>query len=157
VYEDEEGFRIAIPEGWERTTKNSEYGMAVVNYRSAELTHRIQVFQVAEPSPEASFKLFLSATFPKPDGFANLGLDPLDEGTFTGSRLEYLADSIDGEPDPGTWHVYDERFVASDGKVYAIAVYGPDSDGRDDELELSTTALDWFCPPLGTCDERAQD
>ncbi|WP_329272271.1 hypothetical protein [Streptomyces sp. NBC_01451] len=151
--QDTEGFRIAVPEGWTRATVDSLYGMSVVNYRSSDRTHRIQVYQVAEPSPKASFELFLSERTAKPVGFTEIGLDHLDDGTFTGSRLEYLADSIRGEPDPGTWHVYDERFVASDGKIYAIAAYGPDSDGRDDELELLTTALDWFCPPLGVCDE----
>ena len=152
LHEDQEGFRIALPEGWKRTTADSSYGIRVVNYRSPERTHRIQVYQVAEPSPAESFELFLSDETTKAPGFAKLGLLTLDDGTFTGSRLEYLADSIRGEPELGTWHVYDERFVASDSNIYAIAAYGPDSDGRDDELELLTTALDWFCPPLGTCE-----
>ncbi|WP_202425916.1 hypothetical protein [Streptomyces sp. HUCO-GS316] len=156
-YEDEEGFRIAIPEGWTRSTVNSQFGIAVVNYRDAAGEHRLQVYQVAEDSPDASFELYLSDETPKPQGFEELDLQNLDDGGFTGSRLEYLADSIKGEPDVGTWHVYDERFVAADGNIYAIAAYGPDSDGRDDELEVLTTALDWFCPPLGGCDPAALD
>ncbi|GAA3868214.1 hypothetical protein GCM10023084_21660 [Streptomyces lacrimifluminis] len=158
VHEDEEGFRIAIPEGWKRTTADSSYGIRVVNYRDSDRTHRIQVYQVSESSPDASFDLFLSDETPKAPGFTQIGRETLDDGTFTGSRLEYLADSIRGEPDLGTWHVYDERFVASDSNIYAIAAYGPDADGRDDELELLTTALDWFCPPLGACEaEIPQD
>jgi hypothetical protein len=150
-YEDTEGFRIAIPEGWSRTTADSQYGMAVVSYRSGDSERRLQVYQVSEESPDASFELYLSEQTAKPDGFEQLSLQNLDDGEFTGSRLEYLADSLKGEPDVGTWHVYDERFVASDGNIYAIAAYGPDADGRDDELELLTTALEWFCPPLGQC------
>ncbi len=150
-YEDDEGFRIARPEGWTRTTADSQFGIAVVNYRSPDSAHRIQVYQVAEASPAESFELYLSDETAKAPGFTQLGLDTLDDGEFTGSRLEYLADSLSNEPDVGTWHVYDERFVASDGNIYAIAAYGPDADGRDDELELLTTALDWFCPPLGVC------
>jgi hypothetical protein len=157
TYDDEEGFRIALREGWKRTTVDSSYGIAVVNYRSPDRTHRIQVYQVSEPSPAESFDLYLSDETPKAPGFRELRRQSLDDGTFTGSRLEYLADSIRGEPDVGTWHVYDERFVASDSNIYAIAAYGPDSDGRDDELELLTTALDWFCPPLGACDAAALD
>ncbi|MFE9439667.1 hypothetical protein ACFYO2_11740 [Streptomyces sp. NPDC006602] len=149
--DDTEGFRIAIPEGWSRTTADSQYGMAVVNYRSGDGEHRLQIYQVSEESPDASFELYLSDQTAKPDGFEQLSLENLDGGEFTGSRLEYLADSIKGEPDVGTWHVYDERFVASDGDIYAIAAYGPDADGRDDELEVLTTALEWFCPPLGQC------
>ncbi|NEA62334.1 hypothetical protein [Streptomyces sp. SID12488] len=157
VYADQEGFRIALPQGWTRTTVDSSYGIRVVNYRSSDRARRIQVYQVSEPSPAESFELYLSDETAKAPGFAKLGLETLDDGTFTGSRLEYLADSIRGEPDPGTWHVYDERFVASDSNIYAIAAYGPDSDGRDDELELLNTALAWFCPPFGACDEVGQD
>ncbi|WP_371669587.1 hypothetical protein OG985_19135 [Streptomyces sp. NBC_00289] len=157
TFEDDEGFRIARPEGWTRSTVDSSYGIAVVNYRSADSEHRLQVYQVAEESPDASFDLYLSAETPKPAGFDKLRLRNLDDGEFTGSRLEYLADSIKGEPDVGVWHVYDERFVAADGNIYAIAAYGPDSDGGDDELEVLTTALDWFCPSLGGCDPAAVD
>ncbi|MER5212285.1 hypothetical protein ABT063_17295 [Streptomyces sp. NPDC002838] len=156
-YEDAEGFRIAIPEGWSRSTVDSQFGIAVVNYRSADSERRLQVYQVAEESPDASFELYLSEATAKPDGFQQLSLQNLDDAGFTGSRLEYLADSIRGEPDIGTWHVYDERFVALDGNIYAIAAYGPDADGRDDELELLTTALDWFCPPIGSCDPASVD
>ncbi|MGW5058857.1 hypothetical protein ACWEQ2_16325 [Streptomyces sp. NPDC004096] len=150
--DDGEGFRIAVPEGWTRSTVKSTYGIRVVNYRSADHSHRIQVYQVAESSPDASFELYLSAATAKPAGFKEISLRNLDDGEFTGSRLEYLADTIKREPAVGPWHVYDERFVAADGNIYAIAVYGPDADGRDDELQLLTTALNWFCPPGATCD-----
>jgi len=155
-YEDKEGFRIALPKGWTRSTKASQYGIPIVNYRSADGERRLQIYQVSEPSPDASFDLYLSDRTAKAAGFDELSLENLDDGEFTGSRLEYLADRIKGEPDVGTWHVYDERFVAADGNIYAIAAYGPDSDGREDELELLTTALDNFCPPYA-CDPASID
>ncbi|WP_307814971.1 hypothetical protein [Streptomyces sp. DSM 110735] len=155
VRDDREGFRIAVPKGWTRSSAPSMYGIKVVNYRSADSSHRVQIYQVAEESPDASFELYLSPDTRKPDGFEKLALRNMDDGDFTGSRLEYLADTIHGEPDVGTWHVLDERFVAGDGRIYAIAVYGPDDDGRDDELELLTTALKWFCPPDMGCDAEA--
>ncbi|MGP4044917.1 hypothetical protein [Streptomyces sp. 2A115] len=157
AYEDTEGFWIGRPEGWKRSSVDSQYGIAVVNYRSPDGRHRLQVYQVSEESPDASFELYLSDETSKPAGFEELSLQNLDDGEFTGSRLEYLADSLKGEPDVGTWHVYDERFVASDGNIYAIAAYGPDADGRDDELALLTTALEWFCPPFGECAPAAVD
>ncbi|MFI7402775.1 hypothetical protein ACIBW9_20305 [Streptomyces sp. NPDC049541] len=150
--DDTEGFRIATPEGWSRSSVASMFGMAVVNYRSADRTHRLQVYQVAESSPESSFELYLSDQTKKPAGFKKLDLQKLDDGEFTGSRLEYQAHTIKGEPDVGTWHVYDERFTAADGNIYAIASYGPDSDSHEDQLAQLTTALDWFCPPYTTCD-----
>jgi hypothetical protein len=155
--DDEEGFRIAVPEGWSRSEVDSQFGIAVVNYRSPDGTQRLQVYQVAEASPDESFELYLSEDTPKPDGFEQLALENLDDGDFTGSRLEYLAGSIKGEPDVGTWHIYDERFVATDGQIYALASYGPDSDGGNDELEVLNTALGWFCPPYGTCEGPAAD
>jgi hypothetical protein len=162
LYEDEEGFRIARPAGWARTTLRSRYGIDVVSYRSADGERRLQVYQVAEESPEASFELYLSADTTKPDGFRKLALKPVGggggggNGDFTGERLEYLADSLSGEPDVGPWHVYDERFVAQDGFIYAIAAYGLEKDGREDELDLLTTALSGFCAPYA-CDPAAID
>jgi len=156
LYEDEEGFRIARPAGWSRSTVDSQYGMDVVSYRSADGERRLQVYQVAEESPEASFELYLSDETTKPDGFQKLDLQPVEEGGFTGERLEYVADSLKGEPDVGPWHVYDERFVAQDGFIYAIAAYGLENDGREDELELLTTALTGFCAPYA-CDAASID
>ncbi|MYT07926.1 hypothetical protein GT021_26615 [Streptomyces sp. SID5470] len=156
LYEDEEHFRIARPTGWARTTVASQYGIDVVNYRSPDGERRLQVYQVAEESPEASFALYLSADTRKPDGFEKLDLRPVEADGFTGERLEYRADSLGGEPDIGPWHVYDERFVAQDGQIYAIAAYGPDSDGGQDELELLTTALSGFCAPYA-CDAASID
>jgi hypothetical protein len=151
-YDDEEGFRIARPRGWTRSTVPSSYGIDVVDYRSPDKEHRLQIYQVAEASPDESFDLYLSDQTPKPPGFRKLSLIDLDQGDVSGARLEYLADSIRGEPDVGTWHVYDERFTAVDGRIYAIAAYGPDRDGRDDELKLLDTALSGFCPPNTSCD-----
>lgn len=152
LYDDPQGFRIAVPDGWQRrrSTVNSQYGMDVVNYRDSGGHRRIQVYEVRESSPDESFDLYLSEDVPKPRGFRVLSRVKLDGGS-TGSRLEYLADSLKGEPEIGTWHVVDQRFRAADGKVYAIASYGSDADGRDDEREALTTAVDWFCPPSTTC------
>ncbi|GAB2777994.1 hypothetical protein GCM10027073_08210 [Streptomyces chlorus] len=150
-YADSEGFTIARPTGWTRSSVSSQYGMNVVTYRSPDSGMRLQVFEVAEPSPDASYELFLSDALPKAPGFEQLSLETLDDGDFTGSRLEYLADSFRGEPDIGTWHVVDLRFQAADGKLYALAAYGADSDGHEDERELIRTAFEHFCPPDTTC------
>ncbi|MEV0173634.1 hypothetical protein AB0I00_21260 [Streptomyces sp. NPDC050803] len=152
LFDDPEGFRIAVPEDWwSRTATKSQYGMDVVAYRSPEGERKLQVFEVAESSPDASFELFLAPDFPKPDGFVQLSLTNLDDADFTGSLLEYAADSLDGEAAPGPWHVYDLRFVGEDGNIYAVASYGPAADGGDDELRLLQMAVSWFCPPATSC------
>lgn len=150
-YTDPQGFSIARPTGWTRSVVPSQYGMDVVHYRSPDGEQRLQVFEVAEASPEESHELFLSDAVPKAPGFTELSLENLDDGDVTGSRLEYVVDSIKGEPDVGGWHVVDERFVAADGKVYAIAAYGADTDGRENERALLRTALGAFCPPDTVC------
>ncbi|KUN71553.1 hypothetical protein AQJ54_01990 [Streptomyces griseorubiginosus] len=156
LYVDEEGFRIARPVGWSRSTVPSQFGIDVVNYRSPGGEQRLQVYQIAESSPEESFALYLSADTTKPDGFKKLDLRPVDDDGFTGRRLEYVADTLSGEPDLGRWHVYDERFVAQDGLIYAVAAYGLDKNGGQDELKLLTSALKGFCAPY-SCDPAAID
>lgn len=150
-YADPQGFTLALPAGWSRTTVSSKHGIDVVNYRSPDGGRRLQIFEVSEASPGESHALFLSDDVAKAPGFTELSLENLDDGDFTGSRLEYLVDSIEGEPDVGTWHVVDERFVAADGRIYTIAAYGADADGRDDERGLLRTALGRFCPPDTLC------
>ncbi len=156
LYVDDEGFRIARPVGWSRSSVPSQFGIDVVNYRSPDGEQRLQVYQIAESSPEESFALYLSADTTKPDGFKKLDLRPVDDDGFTGRRLEYVADTLSGEPDLGPWHVYDERFVAQDGLIYAVAAYGLDKNGGQDELELLTSALKGFCAPY-SCDPAAID
>ncbi|MEU6535103.1 hypothetical protein [Streptomyces sp. NPDC047000] len=157
AYQDDQGFRIARPKGWSRTTTASVFGFAVVNYRSPDRKQRLQIYQVEEASPDASFDLFLSDQTAKPAGFRSVSRENLDTADFTGTRVAWTATRIKGESDVGTWHVYDERFVAPDGKIYAIAAYGPDTGGhRTRELRNLTTALTWFCPTGATC-ETPQD
>ncbi|KOV28418.1 hypothetical protein [Streptomyces sp. XY152] len=152
LHTDAEGFTIGRPLGWTREAVASRHGMDVVNYRSADGLHRLQVYEVAESSPEESFDLFLSDSTPKADGFEKVALERVEEAGVLGLRLEYRADSLRGEPEVGGWHVQDVRFRApGDGKVYAIAAYGPPTDGIDPERHLALTALAHFCPPDTTC------
>ncbi|MFH9041470.1 hypothetical protein ACH4FA_19290 [Streptomyces sp. NPDC017966] len=154
LHTDTEGFTIARPLGWTREAVASQHGMDVVNYRSADGYRRLQVYEVAETSPEESFDLFLSDSTPKAEGFEKVSLEPVDEAGVSGLRLEYRADSLRGEPDVGSWHVQDVRFRApGDGKTYAIAAYGPPTDGIDPELGLALTAVAHFCPPATTCEQ----
>ncbi|MFC8126202.1 hypothetical protein [Streptomyces sp. NPDC057302] len=149
---DGEGYRLAVPRGWVRQLVEPPEGFNVVNYRSPEGDRRLQVYRVGESSPYASLRMWLDETS-KPAGFDQLA--PLkraddDEGRPT-ARLDYVADAFKGEPDTGTWHVIDHRFESVDGNLYALAVYGSDEDGRDDEEAFMSTALEWFCPPDEIC------
>lgn len=148
---DQEGFRLAVPRGWVRQLAEPAEGFDVVNYRSPEGDRRLQVSRVSGSSPYASLRTWLGETS-MPAGFDRLApVERTDDGGRPAARLAYVADAFKGEPDNGTWHVIDHRFEAADGELYAVAVYGPDADGRDDERELMSTALSWFCPPDETC------
>lgn len=153
--QDEEGFRVAVKEGWiaNRQTADSIHGFDVVNYRSTDGSRRLQIYEVLEASPEESLQEFVSADTAKPDGFEQLSMEPLEDDGRPAARLEYLADSLRGEEEIGTWHVVDHRFESVDGKLYAFTSYGPESDGFDDEREVLDTALAWFCPPAMECPE----
>lgn len=148
---DEEGFRLAVPRGWVRDLVEPAEGFNVVNYRSPKGDRRLQVYRVGESSPYESLRTWLDET-PMPGGFDQLApLERRDEEGRPAARLDYVADEFKGEPDIGTWHVIDHRFEAVDGELYALAVYGSDADGRDDEEEFMATALAWFCPPDEIC------
>ncbi|MFF5340628.1 hypothetical protein ACH46L_18090 [Streptomyces althioticus] len=152
LHQDDAGFTIARPTGWEREAVPSQHGFDIVNYRSPDGFRRLQVYEIAESSPEESFELYLSEDTPKPDGFQRVEMVRLDGEGVDGVRLEYLADSLRGEPEVGSWHVQDVRFRSpEDGKVYAVAAYGAPTDGVDPELELARLALEYFCPPSATC------
>ncbi|GGR71506.1 hypothetical protein GCM10010252_07360 [Streptomyces aureoverticillatus] len=152
---DDEGFRLAVPRGWTRTDEGGVNGITIVNYHSFDGTRRLQVYEVSEPSPYDSLRTFLDdAQVPKSAGFRKLSLTRLDDGPRPAARLAYLTDLAGGAgdaPDVGTWHVVDHRFEAGDGKLYALAAYGPEADGRQDERELVATALTWFCPAFTHC------
>ncbi|MEU4997706.1 hypothetical protein [Streptomyces sp. NPDC021622] len=150
--QDEFGYRLALPsDGWSRATGGSQYGPEVVNYRSADGSRRLQIYEVEEESPYASLDLWLSDVA-KPAGFRQLSevTRTVDAGR-PGARLTYQADHFKGEPGNGTWYAIDHRFESVDGRIYALAVYGADADGREDEEELMATALAWFCPPDEIC------
>ncbi|WP_051854456.1 hypothetical protein [Streptomyces sp. NRRL B-1347] len=147
---DARGFRVAVPIGWSRSSLPGQGGIGVVNYRNYGGTLRLQVYEVSEPTPEASFRDFLDDTkVPKSPTFQKLSLEPVTEG----QRLTYVTGRIDDEPDVGPWYVVDDRFEAVDGKPYAVVGYGSASTDRAEVRQLASNARAWFCPPGSLCPE----
>jgi hypothetical protein len=156
--QDPERFRVAVKEDWNRETGRQQFGFPIVNYRSADGTRRLQIYQVEEATPYGSLQKYLSLPNATPKGFEQLSLERLDEDGRPAARLEYLADSLRGESDiGGSWHVIDHRFESVDDRLYALTSYGPAADGYDDDQEVLDTALSWFCPPDSECPEPAAD
>ncbi|MFD9220030.1 hypothetical protein ACFWDI_08390 [Streptomyces sp. NPDC060064] len=150
VVQDSEGFRSAVPSGWERTSHPSQYGMAVVEYRSSDGSRRLQVFAVMETSPYASLQA-AQLESRKLNGYEVITLEESSGAARKAATHEYRADEVAGESQSFTRHVIDHRFEAEDGQRYAVVAYGSDADGSDDEQELLDTALRWFCPPRKQC------
>ncbi|WP_447037880.1 hypothetical protein [Streptomyces sp. DSM 118878] len=149
---DEQGYRLAVPRGWEREQISPAGGYDVVNYRSPDRARRLQVYRVGEATPYDSLRQYLKiSTVRDAEEYEQISLERLERDGLPAARLEHVTDRIPGEPENGLWHVIDYRFQAFDGRLYAVAAYGADADGRADEEELLTTALTWFCPPFQEC------
>ncbi|MEV0438084.1 hypothetical protein AB0I84_32460 [Streptomyces spectabilis] len=147
---DARGFRVALPIGWSRTSTTGQGGIGVVNYRNYGASQRLQVYEVSEPTPEASFRDFLDDTkVPKSPSFQKLSLETIDEG----QRLTYVTGRIEDEPDVGPWYVVDDRFMAADGKLYAVVGYGSGATDRALVRQLASNARAWFCPPGSVCQD----
>ncbi|WP_432247350.1 hypothetical protein ACRAR1_04660 [Streptomyces sanyensis] len=153
---DEAGFRIAVPRNWSRSTEESQFGIPVVSYREAGSERRLQIFAVAEDTPQDSFDLFLSDGDLQPTGFEQIDMASAGESGADDVRLDYRADS--GSDEGGLTNglrVLDQRFTAEDGAVYAIASYGPESDWGQGTRQRLEIARAWFCPPDYTCSNPA--
>ncbi|MFE7071870.1 hypothetical protein ACFU96_17485 [Streptomyces sp. NPDC057620] len=151
-WQDDEGFRVALPTGWERDSRSSQFGIDVVDYRSPDGIRRLQVFQVMETSPYESLQV-AQVEAQKLDGYEAVSLAEVPGDGNQAAEHEYRADEIAGEQGGGgARHVIDHRFTAADGERYALVAYGSDADGPDDERELVDTALRWFCPPGTQCE-----
>lgn len=152
VLDDAEGFRIALPEGWTRTSSPSRYGIDVVEYRGPDLVRRVQIFQLMEDSPHASV-VEAQRTGSKLDGYREIHVQYVpDPSGGEAAEHEYTADELSGESATGgTYHVIDYRFAAQDDENYALVVYGSRDDGTEDERALLDTARAWFCPPSTQC------
>ncbi|QDQ13273.1 hypothetical protein [Streptomyces spectabilis] len=147
---DVRGFRVALPIGWSRTSTAGQGGIGVVNYRNYGASQRLQVYEVSEPTPEASFRDFLDDTkVPKSPSFQKLSLESITEG----QRLTYVTGRIEDEPDAGPWYVVDDRFQAADGKLYALVGYGSGATDRAQVRQLVSNARAWFCPPGSVCQD----
>lgn len=150
--QDDEGFRVALPDGWQRESSPSQHGIDVVNYRSPDGLRRLQIFQLMEATPYASLQDAVTETR-KLDGYERIGLAEIPSAPDSAAEHEYRASEIAGETGTGVRHVIDHRFEAADGNLYALVAYGPDNpdNATTTERELVDTAAAWFCPPYTTC------
>ncbi|MEV7278496.1 serine/arginine repetitive matrix protein 2 [Streptomyces sp. NPDC093111] len=132
--EDPEGFVIAVPEGWSRTS--SKEG---VFYHSPDGKSLFQIFTLAAPdtTPYESLQQ-TSRTLAGNPGYAEISLERTGEGDT--AELVYAYDRQEGRR-----KVVDRAFTGTDGRQHAILVAGPETDWPKQREDL-TIALQFFRP-----------
>jgi hypothetical protein len=150
VCDDPEGFRIAVPKGWDRRVEARDFGSNVIDYGDPDGPRQLQIFFVDDADPYSSLKQAENGAekFKDYDRKAMSRLEN-SEGA-AAARFEY---SYDSKTHGGKVHVIDHRFEAEDGELYAIIAYGPAGGDADEEKELVDTALSTFCPDGADCEK----
>ncbi|MGW5419637.1 hypothetical protein [Streptomyces sp. NPDC003943] len=136
LVEDDAGFTIAVPEGWNRTTSG-----ASVFYNAPDGASLVQVFTIDEPglTPYEALQQTSRDLAEKNPGYQELAL----ERTGTDGNEAELVYSYDRTE--GRRKVVDRAFTGSDGRQYAVLAAGPETDWPK-QRETIDTALRFFKP-----------
>ncbi|MGA5471323.1 serine/arginine repetitive matrix protein 2 [Streptomyces arboris] len=138
--DDEEGFRIAVPEEWSERTKKTG-GVFYEPFGSGEL---LQVFRVSEPGMTALDAVrAASEDRSVSPGFEEVRIGAVDN-PLAGEAAE-LVYAYDSEDSGGRRRVLERVFTASDGRLYAVLVAAPDEQWPRHE-EILSTAVTHFDP-----------
>ncbi|MGW7353795.1 hypothetical protein [Streptomyces sp. NPDC054784] len=142
--EDTEGFTLAVPTGWERTTGDT----GVVFYTAPDDQSLLQVFRITEvgmtpleATREASSNLSHQAA-----GYSELSVGPAGGGPENprgdAAELHYSYDSADGG---GRRECVERVFTAIDAERYALLACAP-ADEPAVRTKVLTTATQHFVP-----------
>ncbi|MEU0761382.1 serine/arginine repetitive matrix protein 2 [Streptomyces microflavus] len=138
--DDEEGFRIAVPEEWGVRTRDTG-GVFYKPFGSGEL---LQVFRVSEPGITA-LEAVRAASEDRSvsPGFEEVRIGAVDNPL--GGEAAELVYAYDSEDSGGRRQVAERVFTASDGRLYAVLVAAPDEQWPRHE-EILSTAVTHFDP-----------
>ncbi|MFD5989045.1 serine/arginine repetitive matrix protein 2 [Streptomyces cyaneofuscatus] len=131
--DDEEGFRIAVPEEWGVRTRDTG-GVFYKPFGGAEL---LQVFRVSEPGITA-LEAVRAASEERGvnPGFEEVRIGAVDNPL--GGEAAELVYAYDSEDSGGRRQVAERVFTASDGRLYAVLVAAPEEQWPRHEEILST-------------------
>lgn len=140
VQDDEEGFRIAVPEEWSERTERTG-GVFYAPFGSGEL---LQVFRVSEPGMTA-LEAVRAASEDRSvsPGFEEVRIGAVDHPL--GGEAAELVYAYDSEETGSRRRVVERVFTASDGRLYAVLVAAPDEQWPRHE-EILSTAVTHFDP-----------
>ncbi|MFD7899378.1 hypothetical protein [Streptomyces sp. NPDC059743] len=143
VAEDPKGFTIAVPEGWERSSRSNG-----VFYTTSDESSLIQVFAISE---ENMTSLDLVQQSSADLAARNKGYTEVAVGTVVGGDENPAGDaaelvySYDSDKAGGRRQVIERVFTATDGGQYAVLVAAPAGEAAD-LRQLLGTVLEPFEP-----------
>ncbi|BAU85572.1 hypothetical protein SLA_4688 [Streptomyces laurentii] len=133
IVEDEDGFTVAVPEGWSRTTAGGS-----VFFNAPDDSSLMQVFEIGEPglTPYEALKTVSRDVAKNPD-FEQISLE---ETGADEAELVYAYHRSEGRR-----QVVARAFVGDDAVRRIVLVGGPDTDWPK-QREILDTALRYFKP-----------
>ncbi|WP_405985054.1 hypothetical protein [Streptomyces sp. NBC_00872] len=143
VAEDPKGFTVAVPEGWERTSRDNG-----VFYTTDDESSLIQVFAISEEdmTPLDLVRQSSADLATRNEGYTEVGVGTVvggDENP-TGDAAE-LVYSYDNDTSGGRRQCVERVFTATDGGQYAVLVAAP-AGQVSDLRRLLGTVLEPFEP-----------
>lgn len=138
LHQDEFGFDVAIPRGWERRVVSG----VTVDFASPDGTAFLRVDQRAEAGPDAVqawFDLEPSVADRLP-GYERIGIEPIEYRGWEGADWEFT-----WEGSNGTIHVLDRALIVPP-KGWALYVSSPDATWSSDGLALVDAVSRTFQP-----------
>lgn len=139
--DDPAGYSLAVPEGWERTDRDSG-----VFYATADDRNLLQIFVVTEPelTPYEAVRQSSKNLGAQQPGYEEVSLDrdaaPDDASPAVGDDAARLVYAYDSEKLGTRKKCVEYAFTADDGKKYAMVAAGPEDDWSTTE-ETARVAL----------------
>ncbi|WP_299532506.1 serine/arginine repetitive matrix protein 2 [uncultured Streptomyces sp.] len=137
--DDVEGFSVDVPDDWHDRTED-EHG---VYYESSDGTELLQIFRIVEPMTALDAVAAASESRRSTPGFEEIAVGPY--ATQDGTDAAELVYAYDSAETGGRRQVVDRVFTASDGRLYALLVAGPDT-GWPRQREVLDVAMAGFDP-----------
>lgn len=145
IVDDEEGFTLAVPEGWERTSGNSG-----VFYTAADERSLLQIFTITEPglTPLEAVGMASDSLSQNTEEYREYSLGPVTGGPENpGDDAAELHYAYLSETAGGMRECIERAFTATDGEKYAVLACAPAEESPYHRTVLET-ALEHFAPGL---------
>ncbi|NJQ00671.1 hypothetical protein [Streptomyces zingiberis] len=141
--EDQAGFTVDVPMGWERSTERDS-----VFYTAPGGAALIQIYEITEPglTPYEAMRETDSYVSQRESGYQRIRLEPVNWRGSPAAELEYAFPRDDGT----VRHTLVHGYEAQDGRRYALLLAAPGPDWEAHQQVLGTLLMS-FCPAGFSC------